>query len=796
MLDKRALLSNFAHNGLATRAQVRRHSSRLNLRFAETRGLMLLWPRDIAACALVILTSFVLIAARQQPPVPASDLRGFTLESSKTEQDWEKRFREIPDAQRVHANMLRLAAHPHNVGSEYQRENAEWLVAQYKEWGWDAHIERFDVLYPTPKLRIVELVAPTKFVAKLDEPPLPGDPYTKEKSTQLPGYNIYSADGDVTAPLVYVNYGMPADYEQLERSGISVSGAIAIARYGGGWRGLKPKLAAEHGAVGCIIYSDPADDGYVQGDVLPKGSMRPPEGIQRGSVADMTLYSGDPLTPGIGSVPGAKRLKISEAQTIMKIPVLPIGYGDAQPLLAALGGPVVPAAWRGGLPFTYHFGPGPAKVHLKLEFNWNQKPVLDVIATMKGSEEPDVWIIRGNHYDGWVNGAEDPISGQSALLEEARAFGELAKQGWHPKRTLVYTAWDGEEPGLLGSTEWVETHAEELNQHAALYVNSDENGRGFLGAGGSHELEQLVNDVAKEITDPETKVPVWQRQRAEMLIHGGRRSGTPNRDLLKRDTLPIGAIGSGSDFAPFLDHLGIASLDIGFGGEDRGGTYHSAYDTPWYTDHFGDKDEIYGPIMAQTAGTLVMRAADADILPYDFAIMATTLKTYDGELKALVKSLQTDAQTRKQNLDMQLYSLTDDPHQSLHTPPSLVAPPAMDFSALDSSIAALEKASAHFGQAQAAMVALSPEKRKAINAELTMTDRKLLSDQGLPRRPWVRNLIYAPGTYAGYGVKTIPGVREALEQGRYPEAKEQLAVVAKAINDEASYIEQIAKGAE
>jgi N-acetylated-alpha-linked acidic dipeptidase len=794
LLSKRAFLRNLTHKGLPTRGPVRRSSFIPNLWPSKTRCL-LRW-REIASCAVLISASSMLIAARQETIASTSDLRGFTLESSKTEQDWEKRFREIPDAQRIHSNMMRLAAHPHNMGSKYQRENAEWLVARYKEWGWDAHIERFDVLYPTPRTRVVELVAPTKFAAKLEEPPLPGDPYTRERTTQLPGYNIYSPDGDVTAPLVYVNYGMSADYEQLERNGISVRGAIAIARYGAGWRGLKPKLAAEHGAVGCIIYSDPADDGYVQGDVLPKGSMRPSEGIQRGSVADMTLYSGDPLTPGFGSVPGTKRLKISDATTIMKIPVLPIGYGDAQPLLSALGGAVAPAGWRGGLPLTYHFGPGPAKVHLKLEFNWDQKSALDVIATMKGSEEPDVWIIRGNHFDGWVNGAEDPISGQSALLEEARAFGELAKQGWRPKRTLIYTAWDGEEPGLLGSTEWVETHADELNQHAALYVNSDENGRGFLNAGGSHELEQLVNDVAKEITDPETKVSVWQRQRAEMLMNGGKRSGPPNQDLLKRDTLPLGAIGSGSDFAPFLDHLGIASLDIGFGGEDHGGTYHSAYDTPWYTDHFGDKDEVYGPIMAQTAGIVVMRAADADILPYDFSVMATTLKSYDSELKALVKSLQNEAQTRKQNVDMQLYRLTDDPRESLQAPPSLPSPPAIDFSALDNSIAALTKAAAHFGQVQSGMAELPPDKRKTINAELTVTDRRLISEQGLPRRPWVRNLIYAPGTYSGYGVKTIPGVREALEQSRYLEAKEQLSQVAKAISNEAAYIEQIVKSTE
>ena len=505
----------------------------------------------------------------------------------------------------------------------------------------------------------------------------------------------------------------------------------------------------------------------------------------------MTLYSGDPLTPGIGSIPGAKRLKISEAQTIMKIPVLPIGYGDAQPLLSALQGPVVPAEWRGGLPMTYHIGPGPAKVHLKLAFNWDQKPVLDVIATMKGAEEPDVWIVRGNHYDGWVNGADDPISGQSALLEEARSLGEIAKQGWRPKRTLIYAAWDGEEPGLIGSTEWVETHADELAKHAALYVNSDENGRGFFGAGGSHELEQMVNDVAKEIIDPETKVSVWKRQQAALLMRGGRRGGSPRPDILAKDNLPIEAIGSGSDFAPFLDHLGIASLNVGFGGEDRSGTYHSAYDTPWFTDQFGDKEEVYGPVLAQTAGILMMRFASADVLPFDFTAMAQTLKQYDTEVKDLVKTLQKDAETRKRNIAMNLYSLTDDPRKHLQAPAALVPPPDMDFSSLDDAISALTKAAAQFREARAALESLSPEKRKVLNEQLTVIDRTLCSDQGLPRRPWVRNLIYAPGTYAGYGVKTLPGIREALEQGRFTEAQEQVALAVKAINDEAAAISKI-----
>jgi N-acetylated-alpha-linked acidic dipeptidase len=752
---------------------------------------------------LLVLTCFsVEVVAQQstrsfsQSSSAVAPLLGFSSTGTVTEEVWETRFRAIPDAKRVHANMVQLSSHPHNVGSEAQRNNAEWLVARYREWGWEAHIEQFDVLYPTPKTRVLEMVGPTKFTAKLDEPPLPGDPYTNEKKTQLPGFNIYSADGDVTGPLVYVNYGMPADYEELERNGISVSGAIVIARYGGGWRGLKPKLAHEHGALGCIIYSDPADDGYVQGDVLPKGPMRPPDGVQRGSVADTTIYPGDPLTPGIGSVPGAKRLKISEATTLMKIPVLPIGYGDAQPLLAALDGRVVPAGWRGGLPLTYHFGPGEAKVHLKLEFNWDTKPVLDVIATMKGSEEPDIWIVRGNHYDGWVNGADDPISGQSALLEEARAFGELAKQGWRPKRTLIYTAWDGEEPGLIGSTEWAETHAEDLLKHAALYINTDENGRGFFGAGGSHSLELLVNDVVKDITDPETRVSVWKRQQAATILRGGRRPNPARtaggNEILTRGTLPIEAIGSGSDFAAFIDHLGIASLSIGFGGEDRSGTYHSAYDTPWFEDQFGDKEEVYGPVLAQTAGTLVMRVADADILPYDFKILTDTVKGYDAELKSLVKSLQDDAETRMRNIDLGLYKLTDDPKNPVRAPGPLVPPPAMNFAALDDSIGALGKAAADFDQAKAKLATLSPEKRKKLNAELALAERKLTTEQGLPRRPWVKHVLYAPGTYTGYGAKTIPGVREALEQGRFQEAQEQIAVVAKALQDEAAFVEQIA----
>jgi N-acetylated-alpha-linked acidic dipeptidase len=755
--------------------------------------------RRFVAVSLLFGLAAITLPAQEASSSNLDKLLGYTSADSKAELDLEQRFRAIPEARRAHENMRFLAAHPHNVGSEAQRKNAEWILAKYKEWGWDAHIEQFDVLYPTPKLQVLEMVAPTHFKAKLEESPLPDDPYTHETKTQLPGYNIYSADGDVTSPLVYANYGMVDDYAELERNGISVKGAIVITRYGGGWRGLKPKLAYEHGAIGCIIYSDPADDGYAENDVLPKGPMRPPQGVQRGSVADSPLYPGDPLTPGIGSLPGATRLAIKDAQSIMKIPVIPIGYGDAAPLLAALEGATVPPSWRGALPFTYHFGPGPAKVHMNLQFNWETKPVLDVVATMKGSTEPDVWIVRGNHYDGWVNGADDPISGQSGLLEEARALGELAKQGWRPKRTLIYTAWDGEEPGLLGSTEWAETHAVDLTQHAALYVNSDESNRGFFNESGSCQLERLINDVAHEIPDPETNVSIWRREEAGRAARegGGRAAanGVARASAAgganKSDILPIGALGSGSDFATFIDHLGISSVNLGFGGEDRGGTYHSAYDTPWYVEHFGDKESLYGKAMADTAGTLVLRFANADVLPYDFRNLATTLNGYSRELKALVKQLQIDAATRQHNLDAGFYQLAADSEKHVKMPTPLPTPPDYDFSTLDQAIASLQASAIKFNAAQASGGQLTPEKASKINGDLARAERKFLNPDGLPRRPWVEHVLYAPGWYTGYGVKTMPGVREAIEDGRYDEAKQQMVIVANAIQSEASYLDSI-----
>ena len=717
---------------------------------------------------------------------------GFTPQSTNLERGWEDRFKTIPDPQRMRSSMELLAAHPHHVGSPYDKQNAEWILAQYKQWGWDAHIETFQVLFPTPKTRMLEMIAPTRFTAKLEEPAIPADPTTNQKNEQLPTYNAYSPDGDVTAPLVYVNYGVVEDYEELARHGVSVKGAIVIARYGHSWRGIKPKLAAEHGAIGCLIYSDPEDDGYAQDLTFPKGPARPPEGVQRGSLLDAPQYPGDPLTPGVGATADAKRLTREEAGSLPKIPVLPLSYSDAQPLLAAINGPIAPSTWRGGLPITYRLGPGPAKVHLKVSFNWDLKPVYNVVATMRGTEEPDIWILRANHHDGWVNGAADPVSGQVALLEEARALGELAKQGWKPKRTIMYFSWDGEEPMLLGSTEWAEAHADELEQHAAVYINSDGNERGYLSASGSHSLESLVNDVARSVEDPESKVSAWKRLQAQRLVNG---PPEDRKEAHTRPNLRIHALGSGSDYTVFLDHLGIASLDLSYGGEDTSaGVYHSIYDDFYWYTHFSDTEFAYGRLLAQTNGTLVMRLADAELLPYDFAPLSDTVHKYSDELKALLKSRQDEAQERQLNMENDAYRITSDPKRPTVAPPAVEIPPYLNFALLDNALTALDKAAAHYNNARgkAGTQSLSAGQLKPINQQLAQAERKLTNTGGLPRRPWMRHLLYAPGWYTGYDAKTVPGVREAIEERRYPEADTQLALVSKALMDEASYIEQLA----
>ncbi len=605
---------------------------------------------------------------------------GYSSSHAATERDWEAKFRGMPDPAVMRNSMQRLSARPHNVGSPYDKDNAEWLLAQFKQYGFDAHIEIFDVLFPTPKERHLELLEPTQYVAKLAESPLAIDPTSQQTSEQLPTYNAYSRDGDVTAPLVYVNYGVREDYEELDRLGVSVKGAIVIARYGAAWRGIKPKVAAEHGAIGCIIYSDPRDDGYFEGQFFPTGPYRPSDGVQRGSVMD-TEYPGDPLTPGIGATKDAKRLPITEAKTITAIPVLPISYGDAQPLLAALKGPVAPESWRGALPITYHVGPGPAKVHLVMKSNWDIKPIYDVIAKIPGSETPEQWVIRGNHHDAWVNGADDPISGLVVELEEARVLGDLMKQGWRPKRTIIYCAWDGEEPGLLGSTEWVEEHDADLKQHAVVYINSDSSSRGYISVSGSHTLEKLVNEMEKEVPDPEKKMSIWKRAQ----MRGVARAATPEarQELLSRSELRIGALGDGSDYAPFLDHAGVAALNLGFGGEASGGVYHSIYDDFYWYTHFGDPDFLYEKALAQMVGTTVMRMADADLLPFDPSDSADTIERYVGELKSELKKKQDQVRERNRLIEEGVFTATADPEKQ-YVPPAIgPVPPYINFAPLE-----------------------------------------------------------------------------------------------------------------
>jgi len=712
-------------------------------------------------------------------------LRGYTPADSATEIGWEQKLRAIPEPDRIRENMRRLSARPHHVGSPYDKDNAEWLLTQLKSYGLDARIETFSTLFPTPKSRKLELLGPKPFTAKLQEPALSVDPTSGQTDEQLPTYNAYSRDGDVTAPLVYVNYGIPADYDELARMGVSVKGAIVIARYGMSWRGIKPKVAAEHGAVGCIIYSDPHDDGYFNGDPYPQGSMRPPEGVQRGSAMDIPNYPGDPQTPGVGAVEGAKLVPLDQVPTLTKIPVLPISYADATPLLEALGGPVVPDAWRGSLPFTYHSGPSEAKVHLAVAFNWDRKPLYDVIARIPGAKYPDQWIIRANHHDAWVNGAEDPVSGTSAELEEARALGQLLSEGWKPQRTILYCFWDGEEPGFLGSTEWAETHADELRKYAVAYFNSDTNDRGYLEAGGSQSLEHFMNDVAKDITDPETKMSVEKRDR---LVAISMVSPQERAALRSHPDLPMPALGSGSDWTVFLDHLGIASINFGFAGEGDGGEYHSIYDDFYWYTHFDDTDFTYGRALAQTAGTMVLRMADADLLPFQFTDLAETVHGYVADLKTLATQSRDEAKERDREISEGVYKAVADPKKPYMVPPAAEAiPPYLDFAPLDQASDDLTEAAKAFDAAFSAANGVAPPD---INLDMIRSERLLTDPQGLPNRPWYQHLLYAPGWYTGYDAKTIPGVREAIEQKQWDLANEQIVRVSTALEHEADLLHQ------
>jgi len=712
-----------------------------------------------------------------------------------TSQALEQRFDAMISPADQSAWLEQMSSAPNQVGSPHDKANADMELALFKQWGWDAHIERFDVLYPTPISTTLELVTPQHVVLGGQEPAVPEDPTSSNTAGALPPYVAYQGDGDVTAPVVYANYGMPDDYDALEQRGISVKGKIVLARYGGGWRGLKPKLAQEHGAVGCLIYSDPADDSYAEADPYPKGGGRPEAGVQRGSVADMPIYPGDPLTPGVGATTGAKRLTRAEAITILKIPTLPVSYRDATRIIAALDGPLVTGKQRGGLGLAYHWGGTDAvKVHLAVQSDWSLKPVYDVIATLRGSTYPDQWIVRGNHHDGWVFGASDPLTGQVALMSEAKALGALYRSGWRPARTIVYASWDGEEPGLLGSTEWAEAHADELKREALVYINTDSNGRGFFGGEGSHELQHFVDQAASDVMDPRTGVPAAQRGRAAILAGaylGG--SGAP-KDVVEAakagGDLPLGALGSGSDYTAFMQHLGIASLNVGFGGEDESaGSYHSIYDSYYHVTHFDDPGLQYGAALSKVVGRLVMRAADAPRVPAHYSDFASAVSRYLDDIKKLAADQRDKDRTLADLRREGDFTLAASPQDPIVAPRDQGITPVFDMLPLENAVDHLKRAAGAADGMLGREDALAPATRARIDASLANIDQLLMDPAGLPGRPWFQNLVYAPGTLTGYGAKTLPGVREAIEQRRFDDARTYVVRTAKVLEDYANRLD-------
>ena len=721
--------------------------------------------------------------ANAQNVTGAEALLGFDASASALQRTLEADFDSRLDAQEMEAWLRDLSFEPHHVGSPKGLANAKQIAELFTSWGYETEIAEYEILFPTPKTRELELVSPGSFTASLTEDPLAADPSTSRTEDLLPPYNAFSRDGEVEAELVFVNYGMPADYEVLERHGISVEGKIAIAKYGRSWRGIKPKLAGEKGAIGTLIYSDPLDDGYGQGDTYPEGPFKHESAVQRGSVMDMPTYPGDVLTPGIGATPDAVRLDRADAPTITEIPVLPISHRDAMPLLAAMGGDVVPPEWRGGLPITYHMGPGPARVRLKLEFDWTMVTAYNVIARLEGAEHPDEWVIRGNHHDGWNHGAADPISGLVALMAEAKAIGELAQTGKRPARTLIYAAWDAEEPGLIGSTEWVEHHAAELSEHAVAYLNTDSNSRGFISVGGSHSLEKMMGGITSDVVDPQTGVSVDARRRAMLTLEGG--SERIKTEAKTRAQLRISPLGSGSDYTPFLQHLGIASVNIAFGGEAQDGSYHTLYDTYEHYMKFRDPGLEYGVALAQVAGRATLRLANAQRLPFEFSGLADNIALYLSEIEALTATLRSNTETTNTLLEAGTYALALDPKKNVGPPSSDAPVPYFNFARLQNALTRLEAAaSAYEG-------VIDKPASSEINQLLYTSERLLTREHGLAGRPWFKHHLYAPGFYTGYGVKTLPGVRETIEQRQFDAVEEQIEIAAEMIHDLAARVEAL-----
>ncbi len=713
-----------------------------------------------------------------------AELSGFT--DSDRQLVLEETLRENLSAAELAAWSKRLSAHPHHAGSPYDKENVQFLAELFRSWGYDVEIEAFDILLPVPIERVLSLEGPSAYQATLVEEVVDGDASSAERDDVLPPYNAFSIDGDVTGELVFVNYGIPEDYEMLERYGIDVAGKIVIAKYGRSWRGIKPKLAGEHGAIGTIMYSDPADDGYAQGDVYPAGPFKNDSGVQRGSVMDMPLYTGDVLTPGKPAIKGTRRLRVEHAPTITKVPVLPISYRDAEPLLRALGGEVVPPAWRGALPMTYHIGPGSARVRLKVAFDWQRITIENVVARLEGATYPDEWVIRGNHHDGWNHGAADPISGLVALLGEAKALAGLAASGNPPARTVVYAAWGAEEPGLIGSTEWVEKHRRELNDKAVVYLNTDSNGRGFVSMGGSHTLESFFNEVITSVTDPQTNVSLAERRRALLSVTGDEKQ---RQELESRKNLRLAPLGSGSDYTPFLQHLGIASANFGFGGESAHGSYHTLYDTYEHYSRFRDPGFAYAVALAELSGRTTLRLANAEVLPFRFSGLVDNLQLYMEEIETLADTKRKEAKRNNTLLNRKSFDLALDANKTLGAPKPLPKVPFFNFAPLKNALVDVEAAATALDEVLSKALPDGADV-SALNRRLYQSERRLTSADGLPGRDWYRHQIYAPGFYTGYGVKTLPRVREAIEAKLYDEVDGQIATTAETLQAFAVYLSE------
>jgi len=690
-----------------------------------------------------------------------ANIDGFGSSTATAERQWEDKFRAVPAAASAREHLRTLTAQPHVAGTKEDYDTAVYVRDRFREYGLPADIKEYDVLLPYPKQpSLVEMTAPRRESLAVHETVVPEDP-TSSNPKIIPLFNGYSANGDVTGDIVYVNYGLPSDYNDLQKIGVDVKGKIALARYGNSFRGVKAKVAEEKGAAGLIIYSDPADDGYMQGDVYPKGPWRPASSAQRGSVQYLFQYPGDPLTPGEASVPGVKRLKISEATDLTRIPVQPISYGEARKLLEPLEGPIRPKGFQGGLPFPYHVGgTNKVRVHLKTDMDYQIRKIWDVIARIDGDDEKDRWVIMGNHRDAWTFGAVDPNSGSTAMLEAARAFGQLLKQGWKPRRTIILCSWDAEEYGLIGSTEWAEENAVELKSKAVAYLNVD------VGVAGPHfnassvpSLWRLIHQVTRDIRDPKTGKSVYQQwqDRARESRSEDDPNDTSATNIQGTDAR-IGALGSGSDYTPFLQHLGIPSTDMGFGGDY--GVYHSAFDSFYWMSHFGDPKFVYHIAAAQLWGTLAMRLADAQLLPFNYSDYAAQVRQFFTDSLRLAKRRNLGGFDEKQMMD------------------------AIDAFGREGTrieknrqeiLNQLERSASTADRDRMAV------KVRRINEALIGAERALTDTQGLRGRPWYKHQIYAPGVYSGYAALPLPDFRQALDDRNTANAQEGLNRIVQAL---------------